>query len=57
MSKVIRQTKQISVITEERGFYNVYILRINGIWENEYNSLEELTKDFQSMVMGVYKYD
>ena len=56
MKKTITSTPQISVITRSRGNYDCYSLYINGKWENDYHSLDELQQAFLALVIGVFVY-
>lgn len=56
MKKTIQSTPQMSVVTKTRGHYYCYSLYINGKWENDYHSLDELQQAFLALVVGVYVY-
>ena len=56
MKKTVKQTKQMSIVTRSRDNYTCYSLYLNGKWENDYHSLEELQRAFLEIVTGVYVY-
>lgn len=56
MEKSIKHTPQISIVTRSRTNYSCYALYINGQWENDYHSLDELQRAFLEIVTGVYVY-
>ncbi|MBO7734452.1 MAG: hypothetical protein J6S67_17940 [Methanobrevibacter sp.] len=56
MKKTIISTPIMSIVTHSRDNYNCYSLYLNGKWENDYHSLEELQRAFLEIVTGVYVY-
>lgn len=56
MKKIIKTTPVMSIITHSRNNYTCYSLYLNGKWENDYHSLEELQRAFLEIVTGVYVY-